>query len=726
MWGGSGRPLFFPALLVGFWSPSYLWLVVPMAMKKTELAAFRNIGIMAHIDAGKTTTTERILFYTGKIHKIGEVHEGNTTMDWMIQEQERGITITSAAVTCFWKNHRINIIDTPGHVDFTVEVERSLRVLDGAVAVFDAVHGVEPQSETVWRQANKYHVARIVFINKLDRVGGDFAQSVESIRERLGANPVSFQLPIGREEDFRGIVDLIEMKAWIWTDDANKGSTYEIGAIPDDLIEAAQAARDQLVERIAETDEDLTECFLEGRDISTAQLWAAARRATIGFKFVPVFCGSAFKNKGIQPLLDAITLLLPSPLDLPDMEGLSADDKEIVMHRKRLPDAAMSGLVFKIVSDPFVGQLAYVRMYSGTLDVGTTVYNARTGKRERVAKILTMHANQREEVGQATAGEIVAMAGLKLVATGDTICEQKDPIRYESVQFPTPVIAVAIEPKSAAENDKLVKSLERLVVEDPTFSVAVDPETGQTLISGMGELHLEIIIDRLKREFKVDANVGEPQVSYRETVGAKASAEETFERESAGIHQFAAVRIDIEPLEGAAAQGGLVFENKASPLHVPVAFLKGVKTGLEESMQAGPIAGFPVLGIKVTLRGGAFQEQVSDEIAFKIAAANAMRQALRKAQPVLLEPVMALEVSVPESYLSNIITDLNSRHAKVNNVSLRGHVQVVEAAAPLAQMFGYSTQLRSISQGRSTYTMQFSHYEPVSKQTLARITGHGG
>jgi len=698
--------------------------MVMMAPKKTELSAFRNIGIMAHIDAGKTTTTERILYYTGKIHKIGEVHEGSATMDWMIQEQERGITITSAAITCYWKNHRINIIDTPGHVDFTVEVERSLRVLDGAVAVFDGVHGVEPQSETVWRQANKYHVARIAFINKLDRVGADFQASVDSIRERLAANPLVFQLPIGSEENFAGLVDLISRKAMVWHDeDDSKGQKYDVIPVPADMVDDVELAREQLIETIAGTDEALTEKYLEGAEISEAELWAAARRATIGFKFVPVFGGSAFKNKGIQPLLDAVVALLPSPLDLPDVEGLSADDKELSISRKRTSEEPMSGLVFKIVSDPFVGQLAYARLYSGTIEVGTTVYNARTHKRERVAKILTMHANQREEVQQASAGEIVALAGLKMVATGDTICDQKAPIRYESVQFPAPVIAVAIEPRSAAESDKLSKSLERLAVEDPTFRVSQDPETAQTLISGMGELHLEIIIDRLKREFRVDANVGAPQVSYRESIGGQASAEEIFERETAGLHQYAGVRIEVSALEGDEAQGGLLFENKAPAHEVPLAFIKGVRTGLEESMQAGPIAGFPVIGVKAVLKGGAFQENVSDEIAFKIAAAAALRAALRKAQPRLLEPVMAIEVLVPENYMSNIITDLNSRHARVNNVSVRGHLQVVEATAPLAEMFGYSTQLRSISQGRATYTMRFSHYDPVSKQTLERITG---
>jgi elongation factor G len=687
--------------------------------KKTDLSTLRNIGIMAHIDAGKTTTTERFLYYTGKIHKIGEVHEGTATMDWMIQEQERGITITAAATTCFWKNHTINIIDTPGHVDFTVEVERSLRVLDGAVAVFDAVHGVEPQSETVWRQADAYKVPRLVFINKMDRVGADFAGSVESIRTRLAANPIPFQLPIGVEDSFEGVIDLIQMKALRWAAGANQGAKYETGEIPAELLDDAKIAREILVEAVAETDEALTEKFLEGQEIGADELARAARRAAIGFKIVPVFCGSAFKNKGIQPLLDGVLAYLPSPLDLPDVEGLSADDKEQKMKRRRVPEDPMSGIVFKIVSDPFVGQLAYVRLYSGVMAVGEAVYNSRTHKRERVAKILRMQANQREEIPDASAGDIVAVAGLKLVATGDTICDQKQPIRYESVVFPTPVIAIAIEPKSTADGDKLVKSLERLTVEDPTFRVSVDSETGQTLISGMGELHLEIIVDRLKREFRVDANVGAPQVSYRETISAKTSAEEKFSREGA-VTQFAHVVIDVEAIE---QQDGLVFENKASPFQVPPAFVRGVKAGLEEGLQAGPIAGFPVLGVKAVLKGGSFLDNVSDELAFKIAASFAMRAALRKAKPLLLEPVMSLEVLVPEAYLSNIITDLNSRHAKVNNVTLRSHLQVVEATAPLAQMFGYSTELRSISQGRATYTMQFANYEQVSKATLERITG---
>ena len=693
--------------------------------KKVDLTTFRNIGIMAHIDAGKTTTTERILFYTGKIHKIGEVHEGNATMDWMIQEQERGITITSAAITCFWKGHRVNIIDTPGHVDFTVEVERSLRVLDGAIAVFDGVHGVEPQSETVWRQADKYSVSRIAFINKMDRVGADFQASVKSIRERLNANPVPFQLPIGAEEGFRGVVDLVQMRALIWDEtDETKGTKYTVEDIPAELLDDARAAHDYLVEKVAETDEALTEKFLEGVAVTPEELLDAARKAVITFAIVPVFCGSAFKNKGIQPLLDAVVALLPSPLDMPDMEGLSADEHEKVMIRRRVPEEPFSGLAFKIVSDPFVGQLTYIRIYSGSISVSETVYNSRTGKRERITKILTMHANQREEVPEASAGEIVAVAGLKLVATGDTICEQKNPIRYESVVFPTPVISVAIEPKSAAEGDKLTKALDRLAVEDPTFRVSIDPETTQTLIAGMGELHLDIIIDRLRREFRVDANVGAPQVSYRETIGMKVSETEEFHRETAGLHQYAKVVLEVEPTEGVAAQqAGLVFENRAPVTQVPAAFVRGVRSGIEESVAAGPIAGFPVVGIKVALKGGAAMDQVSDELSFKIATANGMRTALRRAQPKLLEPVMAIEVLVPENYLSNIITDLNSRHAQVTNVSLRGHLQVVNATAPLAEMFGYSTQLRSISQGRATYTMQFSHYEPVTKATLERITG---
>jgi elongation factor G len=687
--------------------------------KVKDLSRLRNIGIMAHIDAGKTTTTERILFYTGKIHRIGEVHDGTATMDWMVQEQERGITITSAATTCFWKDHRINIIDTPGHVDFTVEVERSLRVLDGAVAVFDGVHGVEPQSETVWRQADKYGVPRIAFINKMDRVGADFHMSLQSMVSRLAAKPLPFQLPIGSEDSFSGVIDLIKMKALVW-DESEGGATFSEMDIPEELLADAQAARETLLETIAGTDDPLTEKFLEGQEIGADELIAAARRATIAFKFVPVFCGSAFKNKGVQPLIDAVLMYLPSPVDLADVKGLSADDKEIEMARKRTIEDPMSGIIFKIMTDSYVGQLCFVRLYSGLLKVGETVFNSRTLKRERVAKILMMQANQREEVQEARAGDICAIAGPKGVATGDTICDQKHPIRFESVSFPEPVIAVAIEPKSAADSAKLLKSLDRLMMEDPTFRVTENQETGQTLISGMGELHLEIIVDRLKREFRAEANVGAPQVAYRETIGKAVRCAEEFRRDTGTLHQYALVKLSLEPIVD---QGGLVFENKASPLEVPESLVQGVRKGLQETVLAGPMAGFGVLGVKATLLGGRFEVENSSELSFKIAAGMAMRKGFREADPKLLEPVMAIEVISPENYVSNVITDLNSRHARVSNVNARGHLQVVKATAPLSEMFGYSTELRSISQGRASYTMQFAAYEEVSKSTLEKITG---
>jgi elongation factor G len=694
-------------------------------MASQDFSLLRNIGIMAHIDAGKTTTTERILFYTGKIHKMGEVHEGTTTMDWMIQEQERGITITAAATTCYWKNHRINIIDTPGHVDFTVEVERSLRVLDGAVAVFDGVSGVEPQSETVWRQADKYRVARIAFVNKMDRVGADFNMSVESIRERLAANPIPFQIPIGSEENFLGVVDLIRMKAMIWAEGDGSGADFVVEEIPESLKDDAALAREFLIEKIAETDDALAEKYLEGLSLNEAELMAAARRATIGFKIVPVFCGSAFKKKGVQPLLDAILAYLPSPLDLPAVDGFSADSSEKTISRKRQATEPFSALAFKLMSDPFVGQLVYIRVYSGHLESGTTVFNSRTGKRERVSKILRMQANQREELQFVEAGDICAVAGLKTVATGDTVCDAAAPIRYESVVFPEPVISIAIEPRSQADADKLMKSLERLMNEDPSFRVSYNAETAQTLISGMGELHLDIIVDRLKREFKVEANVGAPQVSYRETISTTVRGEDKFVREAAGLNQYGHVIIEVSPTEGAAgdAQQTLAFRNQAPETQVPARFIEAVRRGLAEALLAGPIAGFPAIGVSVTLKGGSFDPNIQDENGFKIAAANALRTSLRQASPLLLEPVMSLEVLVPEDYLSNVITDLNSRRAQVNNVTLRGHLQVVDAIAPLAQMFGYSTQLRSITQGRATYTMKFARYEQVSAAVLNRITG---
>lgn len=691
-----------------------------MSAKPTDLKLLRNIGIMAHIDAGKTTTTERILFYTGKIHRVGEVHEGNTTTDWMVQEQERGITITAAAVTSYWKNHQINIIDTPGHVDFTIEVERSLRVLDGAVAVFDGVSGVEPQSETVWRQANKYKVPRICFVNKMDRIGADFNGAVESMKERLAANPVPFQLPIGSEDQFAGVVDLIKMKALVWGVGDTKGDKWDETDIPADMADDATLAREFLIEQLANADDALAEKYLNGETISEVELKAAARRGTIDFKFVPVFCGSAFKNKGVQPLLDAILDYLPSPLDLPDVQGMDVEDEEKVLKRKRTPEEHFSALAFKIMSDPFVGQLTYIRVYSGSISVGEVVLNTRTDKRERIAKILRMQANDREELQTVGAGEIVAIAGFKMIATGDTVCDQRHPIRYESVLFPEPVISIAVEAKSSADSDKLLKSLERLQTEDPSFRVSFNAETGQTLLSGMGELHLEIIVDRLKREFKVECNVGNPQVSYRETISGGGKVEETYRREGAGVNQFAHVEIEFEP---GPKEGGLVFENKVKDTKLPKQYVEQVKKGLEESLLAGPLAGFPVVGVRARLTDGRFDPQIPDPNAFKVAASMALRRGVRDGSPLLLEPVMALEVMVPDDYLSNVMTDLNSRRAQVNNVTMKGHLQCVEANAALSEMFGYSTQLRSVTQGRATFTMKFSSYEQVSPQTLKRITG---
>lgn len=689
-----------------------------MTSKHIPLEAVRNIGIMAHIDAGKTTTTERILFYTGEIHKIGEVHEGTATMDWMEQEQERGITITSAATTCYWKSHCINIIDTPGHVDFTVEVERSLRVLDGAVAVFDGVNGVEPQSETVWRQADKYGVPRIAFINKMDRIGADFTSAVESMKTRLGARPVAFQIPVGAEDTFQGVIDLIAMKAYLWHDNDN-GNQFDIADIPADLQDAADLAREEMVEAIAECDDALTEKFLEGQTITIEELIAAARKGVIQQKFVPVLCGAAFKNKGIQPLLDAVIRYLPNPLDFPMVEGFSADDHEKKISRKRSVDEPLVMLAFKIMTDPYVGQLAFVRVYSGKVNVGDTVLNTRVDKRERISKILQMHANQRTEVQTLEAGHIGAVAGLKLVSTGDTLCDQKHPMRLESLDVPEPVISIAIEPKSSADSAKISKALEALEREDPTFKVKMNQETGQTLISGMGELHLEIIVDRLFREFKVAANVGKPQVSYRETITTNSRKDYTFERETEKLHQYARVVLELAPLEG---DGNLVFKNQVPDTKINAEFARGVKAGVEEAMQVGTIAGFPVVGLQVTLLDGTVNPETSDANAFKVAASIAMREAMRQGAPTLLEPVMNLEILVPEEYLSGVINDLNSRRAQILNIGMRGHLQKIEAKAPLAEMFGYSTQLRSVSQGRATYTMKFACYEPASKQVIEAIS----
>ena len=684
-----------------------------------RLQKLRNIGIMAHIDAGKTTTTERILFYTGKIHKIGEVHDGAATMDWMQQEQERGITITSAATSCYWKDHTINIIDTPGHVDFTIEVERSLRVLDGAVAVFDGVHGVEPQSETVWRQADQYRVPRIAFINKLDRIGADFYESVKSIEDELHAKTLAVQLPIGEEGDFRGLVDLVHRKALVWSDDPSLDLPFEEIEIPDDLVDKVASAREELIEKVAEEDDCLMEKFLDGEEISVEEIEQAIRKATLGFKLVPVLCGSAFKNKGIQPLLDAVLKYLPSPLDLPDVVGTSIDGTQN-LSRKRVIAESFSALAFKIATDPFVGHLCYIRIYSGELGLGSTVFNARLGKRERVQKILQMEANSRKEVPKAVAGDIVAIVGLKMVATGDTLCEQKSVICFESVNFPEPVIYIAVEAKSTAASGKLVKSLARLEAEDPSFKVTEVKDTGQTLIGGMGELHLEIMVDRLDREFGVAANVGAPQVAYRESISKSSQVIEFIEREISGQNRKAGLTIKVEP---SANQGKFLFENLLSQSKLPAKFVTAVKEGAREGLGGGPIAGFSVVGIKASLIDCVFEEEFADDIVFRIAAANAIRRALQEGDPLLLEPTMSVEILVPEEYMSNIITDLNGRRAKVSNIRQKGHLQVIDVVASLSQMFGYSTELRSLSQGRATYTMKFYRYEQVSEETLRKFKG---
>ncbi len=692
-----------------------------MAKKSDDLSHLRNIGIMAHIDAGKTTTTERILYLTGLIHRIGEVHEGTATTDWMVQEQERGITITSAAISCKWHDNDINIIDTPGHVDFTIEVERSLRVLDGAIAVFDGVHGVEPQSETVWRQADHYNVPRIAFVNKMDRTGAIYQTTIDTIKERLKGNPLPVHIPIGSEDQFSGMVDLVEMKAYIWDLDDSKGLDFETVDVPDDLKEQATLERDALIEAVSEFDDELMENFLEGNEISATEIKKAIRKATLEIKAVPVLCGSAFKNKGIQPLLDAVIDYLPSPVDLPDVEGMSADDKEEVLHRERTVNESFSGLAFKLMSDPFVGQLVYARIYSGKLKAGEVVLNTRTGKRERIQKILKMQANDRKELNEAQAGDIVAIVGPKMIATGDTLCDQKKPIRFESVDFPEPVISVAIEPKSTGDSDKLQKALVKLEAEDPSFHVSEDKETGQTLISGMGELHLEIIVDRLKREFRVQANVGAPQVSYRESISKAFKHTETFERDIGGESQFASINIEITPSE---EQTSLTIENAAPEEQVPKRFMKNIEKGLKEGLAAGPIAGFEVIGLACKITGGKADPEKTDETSFQIVAGMVMREAVRQAAAKLMEPVMSLEVLVPEDYMSNVITDLQSRRSRVENISMRGHLQVVEATAPLSEMFGYSTHLRSISQGRATYTMKFKNYEEVPPQVLSKVRGY--
>jgi elongation factor G len=680
----------------------------------------RNIGIMAHIDAGKTTTTERILFYTGRVHKLGETHEGGATMDWMAQEKERGITITSAATTCHWKGHRINIIDTPGHVDFTVEVERSLRVLDGAVAVFCSVGGVEPQSETVWRQADKYHVPRIAYINKMDRVGADFQRGINMIRERLAANPVPIQWPIGSEDTFRGIVDLVEMKAHVYVDDL--GNIDEEIDIPAEIADQVLAARELMIEKIAETDEELTLKYLEGEEITTAELKAALRRACLRVELIPVLCGSSFKNKGVQLLLDAICDYLPAPSDLPPVKGVnprSGAEEE----RQLNDDQPFAGLAFKIMADPYVGKLTFFRVYSGTLKAGSYVYNVTRDRKERVGRILRMHANHREDADEAYSGEIVAFVGLKDTTTGDTLAAENHPILLESLEFPTPVINLAVEPKTKADQDKLGLALQRLAEEDPTFQVHTDEETGQTIISGMGELHLEIIVDRLLREFKVEANIGKPQVAYRETITKAVKAEGRFVRQSGGRGQYGHVVLEIEPNEPGA---GFAFESKIVGGVVPREYWSPVEQGIKEAMLNGVVAGYPVVDVKVALVDGSYHEVDSSEMAFKIAGSLGFKEGAAKAEPVLLEPIMRLEVTTPEEFVGDVIGDINSRRGRIEGMEHRGNTQIIRGYVPLGEMFGYATDLRSLTQGRAQYSMHFGRYEQVPANLAQEIKAKAG
>ncbi|NOY77632.1 MAG: elongation factor G [Calditrichaeota bacterium] len=676
----------------------------------------RNIGIMAHIDAGKTTTTERILYYTGRIHRMGEVHEGAATTDWMEQEKERGITITSASVTSFWKKHRINIIDTPGHVDFTAEVERSLRVLDGAIAVFCGVGGVEPQSETVWRQADKYNVPRIAFVNKMDRSGADFFAVVRAIKERLGGNPVPIQIPIGSGDMFTGLIDLIQMKGVIYNE-KTLGANWDEVDIPKDMVELAQEYRSHMLESLSDYDDTLMEKFLEGEEVSEEEIKSAMRKATLDVSAVPVLCGSAFKNKGVQRLLDAVIDYLPSPADLPPVKGFNPKTgKEEV--REARDDAPFSALAFKIMSDPYVGKLTYFRVYSGTLKTGSYVMNTNSGKKERIGRVLQMMANKRQDIEAVFTGDIVAAVGLKNTKTGDTLCDEKHPIVLEKMEFPEPVISVAIEPKSKADGDKLSDALMKLADEDPTFQVRTDDETGQTIISGMGELHLDILIDRMMREFKVQANVGRPQVAYRETIRKKVKAEGKFVRQSGGRGQYGHVVIELEPAEKGA---GFIFENKIIGGAVPREYINPTKQGIEEALGNGVIAGFPMIDVKATLIDGSYHPVDSSEIAFKIAGSMALKEAASKADPVLLEPIMNIEIVVPEEYMGDVMGDLNSRRGKVIGIVPRKDAQVIAAMVPLSEMFGYATQLRSITQGRAIYTMQFSHYQEAPQSIVDEI-----
>ncbi len=689
--------------------------------RKVALDKTRNTGIMAHIDAGKTTTTERILYYTGVNYKLGEVHEGTATMDWMVQEQERGITITAAATTCFWKDHRINIIDTPGHVDFTAEVERSLRVLDGAIAVFDAVAGVEPQSETVWRQADRYRVPRMAFVNKMDRVGADFDRCVSMMRSRLGASPVVIQLPWGKEDSFQGVIDLVEMQGISYKDET-LGAEYELAAVPEAYLDRAHKMREQMVEAIAETDDELLEKYLTGEEVTCQEIRAALRRATIANRLQPVLCGSAFKNKGVQPLLDAVVGYLPSPVDIPAIKGVDPETGRPT-DRHASDEAPFAALVFKIISDPFVGQLAYIRVYSGGVKSGEKVLNMARGKTERIGRLLQMHANKREEISEVWAGDIAAAVGLKGVTTGDTICDPKHPVLLESMSFPEPVIAVSIEPKTKADQEKLALSLDKLQTEDPTFRVHTEPDTGQTLISGMGELHLEIITDRLIREFKVGANIGRPQVAYKETITAEGAAEGRFVRQSGGRGQYGHCKIRMRP----AGEGQFVFNDQITKGAIPKEFIKSVERGIREAMETGPLAGYPMTGIEVDLYDGSYHEVDSSELAFKIAGSMAFQNACKGAQPMLLEPVMSVEVVTPEEYMGDVIGDVTARRGRVQHMEARGGTQVITCKVPLAEMFDYATDLRSVSQGRATYSMQFYSYEQapknVSEEVVAKAAG---
>jgi len=710
--------------------------------REVPLQRCRNIGIMAHIDAGKTTTTERILFYTGRTHRIGEVHEGTATMDWMEQEQERGITITSAATTCTWRDIRINIIDTPGHVDFTAEVERSLRVLDGACAVFDAVHGVEPQSETVWRQADKYVVPRICFINKMDKMGADFEHAIDTIRKRLNARPIAIQLPIGQEDKFKGVIDLFAMKAIIWNDES-LGAEYVLEDIPAELQKKAAAFHNQMVETIVENDDDLLHKYMEGETISPDELKASLRKSTVALKVFPVICGTAFKNKGVQPLLDAVVDFLPSPADVPPVKGIDPYHPEKELERAADDKAPLAALAFKIMSDPFVGQLAFIRLYSGHIKTGDSVFIPGKNRRERIGRLLKMHANKREEISEIYAGDICACVGLKNITTGDTICQENDPIVLESIEFPAPVISVAVEPKTKSDQEKMGVALSRLAQEDPTFRVATDPDSGQTIISGMGELHLEIIIDRMMREYKVEANVGKPQVAYRETIRKKAEAEGKFIRQTGGRGQYGHVKLRLEPLaaEIAAAAAAAAAAPAAEKVEkkefefvndivggtVPREYIKPVEQGIKEAMEGGVLAGYPMVDIRAILYDGSYHDVDSSEMAFKIAGSMAFKEAARRATPVLLEPVMQVEVVVPEDYMSAIIGDLNSRRGRIEGMEHRVGSQVIRALVPLSEMFGYATQMRSNTQGRATFSMHFARYEEVprsvAEEIIARVQG---